>query len=439
MTEATLTRTQLLQAAAAAGFAFAGPMRFAQRALKGSLRIIQWNHFVPAYDTWLDTWAADWGAAHDINVTIDRVDYTRLPALAAAEASAGKGHDVFGFRTPSAAFEPYLVDHGPIVREIERRVGAVSDIGRLSTYNPGKGTYNGVALSFSPAAFIWRHDVWNEVGDAPATWEHVRAAAPRLQAVGSPVGLGLSAALESQLTLLGLMLCFGCSLQDENNRPALGGKQLVEAVKLVADVFRSEPQRVLGWTDASNNAFLLGGQGSAIVNAVTAVQLADDLGIAFAPNLWVWPAPAGPSARVSIPQATGVYSIWKFAKNQDAAQQFLVDLAAQSQAATVASRFLDLPAFPGSFPTLGQAAARVDEPPPKGKYTILTTIAAKHTRSVGYPGTANAAVMKALDSSIVSRMFASAAQGTQSAESAVAAASREVQALWVKSRATGQI
>jgi multiple sugar transport system substrate-binding protein len=196
---------------------------------------------------------------------------------------------------------------------------------------------------------------------------------------------------------------------------------------------------VLGWTDASNNAFLLSGQGSAIVNAMTAVQLADDLGIAFAPNLWVWPAPAGPTARVSIPQATGVYSIWKFAKNPDAAQRFLVDLAVESQAATVASRFLDLPAFPGSFPTARHAAALVDEPPPKGKYTILTTIAAKHTRSVGYPGTANAAVMKALDSGVVSRMFTSAAEGTLSAESAVAAASREVKALWASSHAAGLI
>ncbi|MBA3734995.1 MAG: hypothetical protein H0W90_07350 [Actinobacteria bacterium] len=36
------------------GQAFYGPLRFKDRWLKGDLSIIQWAHFVPAYDKWFD-------------------------------------------------------------------------------------------------------------------------------------------------------------------------------------------------------------------------------------------------------------------------------------------------------------------------------------------------------------------------------------------------
>ena len=39
-------------AGATAPFSFAGPMKFKGRWLKGDLSIIQWVHFVPAYDDW---------------------------------------------------------------------------------------------------------------------------------------------------------------------------------------------------------------------------------------------------------------------------------------------------------------------------------------------------------------------------------------------------
>ena len=99
---------------------FAGPLRFAGRALKGTLSIVQWEHVVPAYDVWLDTWAARWGERNDVAVEIERVPYTRLPQLAAAEAKAGKGHDVFGFLSPPAAYEDDVLDHADVVREVER-------------------------------------------------------------------------------------------------------------------------------------------------------------------------------------------------------------------------------------------------------------------------------------------------------------------------------
>src|SRR5215207_4958534 len=49
-----------------------------------SLRILQWSHFVPAYDTWFDAFAQAWGEANDVEVTVDHVDTATIPAAIAA-------------------------------------------------------------------------------------------------------------------------------------------------------------------------------------------------------------------------------------------------------------------------------------------------------------------------------------------------------------------
>jgi hypothetical protein len=62
-----LTRANLLKRGTAAAFAvgmfgglgdtalgFYGPLKFKSKQLAGELRILQWQHFIPQYDPWLD-------------------------------------------------------------------------------------------------------------------------------------------------------------------------------------------------------------------------------------------------------------------------------------------------------------------------------------------------------------------------------------------------
>jgi hypothetical protein len=65
---------------------FAGPLKYLARSLKDDLSIIQWRHVVFDYNLWFDAWATSWGEKNDIQVSVDHVDYRRLPALATAEA-----------------------------------------------------------------------------------------------------------------------------------------------------------------------------------------------------------------------------------------------------------------------------------------------------------------------------------------------------------------
>ena len=163
---------------------------------------------MPSYDTWLDEWAS-LGEQNDVAVEIDRVPYTRLPSLAAAEAKAGKGHDIFGFLSPPAAYEDDVLDHADVVAEVERAV--VWQLGKRSTYNPKTKTYFGVSNSYVPSPALWRRDVWQSIGESPATWDHVRSCGAELRELGHPIGIGQSGEPDSNVALTSLLMCFGSS------------------------------------------------------------------------------------------------------------------------------------------------------------------------------------------------------------------------------------
>src|SRR5207237_9025092 len=145
-------------------------------------------------------------------------------------------------------------------------------------------------------------------------------------------------------------------------------------------------EQIFGWNQSSNNQFVLSGKGSMILNAISVIRTAEDLQLPFANDLRIWPVPGGPAGRLGLPQYTGVYSIWKFSKNVDVAERFIVDLCTGYEQATLASNLFNFPSFPGAYPVKKiYKAAAADQHPPRGKYSILTTVASKFTRNIGYP------------------------------------------------------
>ncbi len=450
--EAALTRAQLLRRAGAAAAvvavagasprsAFGGPLRFAQRSLKGELSIAQWSHVEPAYDAWFDKWATAWGEANDVEVNVDHVDYTRLPTLAASEVKAQRGHDIFGFLSPPAAYADRVIDHADVVKEIERSVGPNGELGLKSTYLPRTRRYFGVSDSFVPAATIWRHDLWNAIGESPATWDHVRSAAPKLKELGHPIGIGQASELDSNTALISFLMSFGSFIQDESNTLTFASKRTVEAVRFMADLYREgEERQIFTWGPTSNNQLLLSGKGSLIMNAISVLRSAEDLQLRFANDLWLWPTPYGPQGRSSLAQYTNVYSIWTFSKNAETAERFLVDLCVAGKQATAASKLFNFPSFPGAVSSkeLYQAAA-ADSHLPKGKYSILTTIATKQTRNAGYPGYAHPGVAEVLERFMIPRMFAQVSLGKATPEDAVRSTAWEMKRIWRKWKAAGAI
>ena len=60
--------------------------RQAPAQIKGTtLRILQWSHFIPAYDAWFDNkFVKDWGDKNGVKVRVDHIPHLELPARMAA-------------------------------------------------------------------------------------------------------------------------------------------------------------------------------------------------------------------------------------------------------------------------------------------------------------------------------------------------------------------
>ncbi|MCA1843697.1 MAG: twin-arginine translocation signal domain-containing protein, partial [Actinobacteria bacterium] len=81
------------------------------RATPKQLRIAHVIHYVPAYGAWFDNdYTRAWGDKNGVQVVVDHIPVGELPARAAAETASRKGHDLFSFYTPSAAFEDDVID-----------------------------------------------------------------------------------------------------------------------------------------------------------------------------------------------------------------------------------------------------------------------------------------------------------------------------------------
>src|SRR5260370_41684943 len=94
----TLNRRKFLSVAAGAGVAGGSLLtmleaRQAPAQIRGTtLRILQWSHFIPAYDAWFDNkFAKEWGDKNGVKVRCDHIPHRELPARMAAEDAAADG------------------------------------------------------------------------------------------------------------------------------------------------------------------------------------------------------------------------------------------------------------------------------------------------------------------------------------------------------------
>jgi multiple sugar transport system substrate-binding protein len=451
-----LTRRDLVKRGAAGAFAvsmfggiaerassFPGVLKHRHRQLKGSLSIMQWAHFVPAYDQWLDnTYVKQWGEKNDIDVKIDHINNALLPATAASEVAAQKGHDLFQFLFPPSALEKQTIPMNDVVQEISKKLGKMTDVAYKSTYNPKTKRYFGVADNYVPDPIHYRKSYWFNVGIAPNTWDNVRRAAAKLKAAGHPVGLGMSNELDSNMFLMSLMYCYGGALQTVDGRPNINTKGVIDALRVMKEIYQNgESDEVFAWTAASNNQAFLAGRLSLAVNAISIARSAEASGnTALSDDTWIRPIPRGPVRALGNEHVMGVFFIWKFAQNKEAAKKYIVDQQLAYQQHFTQSQFYNFPAWTnavkGGFAAMNRQAAR-DTHKPRGKYTILTTIARRYTTNVGYPGFANAAVGDIFNQSLIPQMFAQVAQGKMTPQDAARSMQGKFRSIYATWRAQG--
>jgi multiple sugar transport system substrate-binding protein len=83
--------------------------------------------------------------------------------------------------------------------------------------------------------------------------------------------------------------------------------------------------------------------------------------------------------------------------------------------------------------------AAADAHKPKGKYTILTTIAEKYTTNPGHPGNTTPVMDEVFNAFLIPQMFASVAQGKASPAQAVKDLDAKAKRIYAKWKAQGLV
>ncbi len=422
------------------GLALAGlaPALFAPfvaraRAATKTLKIIQWSHFVPAYDTWIDAFARDWGQTNGIDVTVDHIPALELPARAAAEVAAQAGHDLFAFNTAGPhLYIKHVLDLGPLIAEMENKYGKVQPIGRQLAYDPDSNTWPAFPAYYIRYPGLYRKDLWDEIGMVPETWEDILKGGAKLKARGNPVGIGLGHSGDPNNSWRGLMWSYGATEVDASGKQvAINSKATLEAVKLVRAIYQEamDPE-VLSWDDAGNNRFLASGKGSWIHNPISAYRTIQKSNPELADKIFLWKTPAGPVRRL-VAGNPNSYVIWKFARNQDAALAFLRHYAEHWAEGFEASTGYNHPIFANVLPAPMPILSDDPSSHPPDKLKILETANEWHA-AYGYPGPAGPAADEVVNAYVIPDMMAGAATDKMTPEEAVAWAEKQIRGIYKK-------
>ncbi|HEX7277009.1 MAG TPA: extracellular solute-binding protein, partial [Acidimicrobiales bacterium] len=411
--------------------------------LSGDLKILQWSHFVPRHDTWFDPFAKDWGAQVGVNVSVDHINQAELLARAAAEISAGEGHDLIEFIFPPPALEKSVRNLADLQDEAEKRFGEQVDLCTRSTYNPVTEKYFGFCHGWAPDPGDYRKSLWEKVGlpNGPTTYQELLDGGTRIKAEqGIQLGIGMSNEVDSNMAARALLWSYGASVQDKDMNVVLNSERTIEAVDYMARLFKaSMTDEVFGWNAASNNQGLIAGQLSYILNSISAYRSAQLNNPAVAADVFFTSPLRGPETAIACEHAILIYVIPNHAKNVDAAQEFILHLVANYAQNTNNSELYDFPAFPSTVP---QLTAWLDNDPygsqPANKLALLKD-AESWSTNIGHPGPANAAYGEVFDTFVIPKMMARAARGELSAPDAVAEAETEVKRIYAKWRAEGLV
>ena len=411
------------------------------RAQQRTLKILQWKHFVPSYDQWFNgTFVKTWGEQNDTNVIVDNVGVADIEKIAKVEMQARRGHDLILFIKPPAEWEDHVIDHHEIYEECERKYGKPLDFCLKSTFNPKSNKYIGVCGVFLPAVISYRKDLWETVGAMPESWTNVLELGRRIKLLyDKPVGISLAPEQNSGHTLRAIMYSFGASEQDADGNPTLKSKETLEVIKYVKALYEEAMfGEVLTWDPASNNRFMLAGDGSLTLDTISIARASESMGLPISKDLWLGKPPAGPSARLASSFGFMTYVVWKFAENIDGASKFLVDYVASSRQGLLASGFQNMAAFPETVPDLSGVVANDVGASPPGKYSILSDVAG-WTTNVGYPGYTSPAISEIYNKGIISTMCAQAATGQLTPEEALDQADSQVRLIFDNWKARGKI
>jgi len=204
-------------------------------------------------------------------------------------------------------------------------------------------------------------------GSAPKadnwTLETFLKAAEACHKGGKAFGIGLGGTTDSVDTAGAFFHAHGAMLVDEKGNVTVKTEKVRQALEYLRKLAQFLPPDAPAWDDASNNKWLVAGNGALIMNPPSAWAVAKRDAPQIAEQCWTHGFPSGPNGRFA-PFLPYLWGIWTFSKNKEAAKSLLRHLSTRDAAERMvaASAGYDLP----SFEKLTTFKTWAEEGPPKG-------------------------------------------------------------------------
>jgi len=395
------------------------------------LNIVQWSHFVPAYDKWFDQYVQDWGTKNKIQATVDHVPNLEMPARLAAEAAAKTGHDIIQFtgQVQTYRYEKLLVDVGDIVDAATKKWGDPIPYAKALGFI--NNSWRALPDHYIVIAPLVRDDLMQEIGSPKLeTWDDVRQACAKLKAKGNAAGLAISNCNDANHNWRAIMWTFGASeVKEDGQTVNVDTKEFRDFLNF-AKAFYSEAitPEVFAWDDASDNRWLGSGQGGFIHDAISSLRSIEQPNKDLFDKISIRPPLKGPAGQLTMPDAN-LYAIWDFAKNKEPAKQFLRDFMENWKESMVQSTGYDMPFYKNLFqkpmPVIG------DSP----KLQILQDFTGDLIHTFGNPGPPNAPAQEVLAAFHIPQIIGIYVRGNTSLEDTVKEAQSRLQPIYDKYKA----
>ena len=428
-----------------------GSMSFPETFPDGStLSINQWSHFVPRYDEWFQEYAQEWGAAHNVEVTVNFINIADLPGTLSAAVSAGDGPTLFEMNAAPAAFIEGLQALDDVNAAAQEAFGELAGTCEKLSYLPATDMWYGFCHGWVPDPGDYRVEMWRDAGypEGPKTYADLLEGGTKIfQDTGIPVALGMSPEIDSEFYARALIWSHGGSIQDEDGNVVFNSPEVLEAVRYQKELFdNAMTPEVFAWNAASNNQTFIAGQASYIQNSISFYRSAQDTAPDVAADTGFLAALAGPRGDAKNPAHVWViYVMPSYVTDEteiQVAKKFMLDLETNYPAASYYSKFYNFPAFKSAAPQLFADGGWLDDDPwgaqPPDKLSLLKT-ADEWTAWPGYPGYAHPAIGEVYQSNLLSAMMADVARGVKTPEQAVADTTAEIEAIFKKWRDRGYV
>ena len=243
----------------------------------------------------------------------------------------------------------------------------------------------------------------------PDTWDDIRVGGKKIKdQTGIPVGVGLSAELDTAMAMRAIMYSYGAHEQDAEGNLTIKSPQTLEAIKFVAALFKeAETPEVLAWDPPrTTDRCSRGAHRSCSMRSRSPAPARTTSCRSTRRSPSLRPR-KGPVRRMGLEHVMDCYVIWKFSENIQGAQKFLVDYIDNFKNAFLASQFYNFPCFASTVPDLTQIISNDPKAKPPDKYAVLTDVLDWAT-NVGYPGYSNAAIDETFNTWVINTMFAEA-------------------------------